>query len=135
MSESPERGGQEVIGVARVEGPIVVVEKTGRVGYDDVAHHTGPETYDFCAPKGMGTAADARERDFTINALSLRIWPVEGEAAVPVIDPTGGLADLEAGIEVPAVILDAGFVIHAGNRAEVEDRMWGARVAKADGGA
>jgi V/A-type H+-transporting ATPase subunit B len=37
MSESPERGGQEVIGVARVEGPIVVVEKAGRVGYDDVA--------------------------------------------------------------------------------------------------
>ncbi len=37
MSESPERGGQEVIGVARVEGPIVVVEGAGSVGYDDVA--------------------------------------------------------------------------------------------------
>jgi V/A-type H+-transporting ATPase subunit B len=37
MSESPERGGQEVIGVARVEGPIVVVEGAGRVGYDEVA--------------------------------------------------------------------------------------------------
>ncbi len=37
MSKSPERGGQEVIGVARVEGPIVVVEGAGSVGYDDVA--------------------------------------------------------------------------------------------------
>jgi V/A-type H+-transporting ATPase subunit B len=37
MSESPKRGGQEVIGVARVEGPIVVVERAGSVGYDEVA--------------------------------------------------------------------------------------------------
>ena len=36
MSEWLDRGGQEVIGVARVEGPIVVVEGTGSVGYDEV---------------------------------------------------------------------------------------------------
>jgi V/A-type H+-transporting ATPase subunit B len=36
MSESVELGVNEVVGVSRVEGPIVVVERTGRVGYDEV---------------------------------------------------------------------------------------------------
>jgi V/A-type H+-transporting ATPase subunit B len=36
MSELQDRGGQEVIGVARVEGPIVVAESVGDVGYDEV---------------------------------------------------------------------------------------------------
>jgi V/A-type H+-transporting ATPase subunit B len=36
MSELPDRGGQEVIGVARVEGPIVVAQSVGDVGYDEV---------------------------------------------------------------------------------------------------
>lgn len=36
MSEFLDRGGQEVVGVARIEGPIVVVEGTGSVGYDEV---------------------------------------------------------------------------------------------------
>ncbi len=36
MSESAVLGGQEVIGVARIEGPIVVVEGVGSVGYDEV---------------------------------------------------------------------------------------------------
>jgi V/A-type H+-transporting ATPase subunit B len=36
MSEFLDRGGQEVVGVARIEGPIVVVEGAGSVGYDDV---------------------------------------------------------------------------------------------------
>ena len=31
-----QRGGQEVAGVARVDGPIVVVEAAGNVGYDEV---------------------------------------------------------------------------------------------------
>ena len=35
--EIAEYGGQEVAGVARVEGPIVVVEGIGNVGYDEVA--------------------------------------------------------------------------------------------------
>jgi len=35
--EIAEFGGQEVAGVARVEGPIVVVEGIGNVGYDEVA--------------------------------------------------------------------------------------------------
>jgi len=36
MSELLDRGGQEVAGVARIEGPIVVVERAGNVGYDEV---------------------------------------------------------------------------------------------------
>jgi V/A-type H+/Na+-transporting ATPase subunit B len=36
MSELPDRGGQEVVGVARVEGPIVVAQSVGHVGYDEV---------------------------------------------------------------------------------------------------
>ena len=36
MSEQVEPGGQEVLGVSRVEGPIVVVEGPGNVGYDEV---------------------------------------------------------------------------------------------------
>jgi len=66
-------------------------------------------TYDFCAPKGEDAVTDARERDFTINTLSVRIWPVEDETTVPVIDPTGGLADLAAGIiriPSPSVLSD-----------------------------
>ncbi|MDP2991581.1 MAG: V-type ATP synthase subunit B, partial [Kiritimatiellota bacterium] len=36
MSELTEQGGQEVIGVSRVEGPILVVERAGDIGYDEV---------------------------------------------------------------------------------------------------
>jgi V/A-type H+-transporting ATPase subunit B len=36
MNELANRGGQEVIGVSRIEGPIVVVEGAGSVGYDEV---------------------------------------------------------------------------------------------------
>jgi V/A-type H+-transporting ATPase subunit B len=36
MSEGLGQAGQEVIGVRRIEGPLVVVEKPGRVGYDEV---------------------------------------------------------------------------------------------------
>jgi ABC-type sugar transport system substrate-binding protein len=67
--------------------------------------------------------------DGYLDATGVQDVFFESEAAVKA------LADLEAGIDVPAIILDAGFVIHAENRAEVEGRMWGARVAKADGGA
>jgi V/A-type H+-transporting ATPase subunit B len=36
MTGLSERGGQEVLGVQRIEGPLVVVERAGRVGYDEV---------------------------------------------------------------------------------------------------
>ena len=41
------------------------------------------------------------------------------------------IVDLAAGKEVPATILDPGFVIHRKNRAEMEDKMWGAMVSRA----
>jgi ABC-type sugar transport system substrate-binding protein len=68
--------------------------------------------------------------DGYLDATGVQDVFFESEAAVQA------LADLKAGREVPAVVLDEGFVIHAGNREEVEERMWGARVAKkaADGG-
>ena len=40
MSELLDRGGQEVLGVSRIEGPIIVVEDTGSVGYDEVVEVT-----------------------------------------------------------------------------------------------
>jgi V/A-type H+-transporting ATPase subunit B len=43
MSELPDRGGQEVIGVARIEGPIVVVQGVGNVGYDEVVEIVDPQ--------------------------------------------------------------------------------------------
>jgi V/A-type H+-transporting ATPase subunit B len=43
MSELPDRGGQEVVGVARVEGPIVVVQGVGNVGYDEVVEIVDPQ--------------------------------------------------------------------------------------------
>jgi V/A-type H+/Na+-transporting ATPase subunit B len=36
MSELIVQGGQEVIGVSRIEGPILVVENAGSIGYDEV---------------------------------------------------------------------------------------------------
>lgn len=67
--------------------------------------------------------------DGYLDATGVQDVFFESEAAVKA------LADLEAGVEVPAVILDEGFVIHAGNREEVKDRMWGARAAQqASGG-
>jgi len=36
MTETVELGGQEVLGVSRVEGPIIVVEGAANVGYDEV---------------------------------------------------------------------------------------------------
>jgi len=36
MNERIEQGGQEVIGVSRIEGPLIVVEGIGDVGYDEV---------------------------------------------------------------------------------------------------
>ena len=36
MSELITQGGQEVIGVSRIEGPILVVERAGAIGYDEV---------------------------------------------------------------------------------------------------
>ena len=63
--------------------------------------------------------------DGTLDATGVQDVFFEAEAAVAAI------RDLRAGKDVPARILDRGFVIHSGNRTEVAARMWGAKVAGA----
>jgi inositol transport system substrate-binding protein len=65
--------------------------------------------------------------DGTLDATGVQDVFFEAEAAVAAI------RDLHAGKDVPARILDRGFVIHSANRAEVAGRMWGAKVAGAKG--
>jgi inositol transport system substrate-binding protein len=65
--------------------------------------------------------------DGTLDATGVQDVFFEAEAAVSAI------RDLRAGKDVPARILDRGFVIHSGNRTEVAGRMWGAKVAGAKG--
>lgn len=57
-----------------------------------VAAREGAWTVDVSALRGTGIEADLALRDFTINAVAV---PLGGG---PVLDPTGGLADLEAGV-------------------------------------
>jgi inositol transport system substrate-binding protein len=64
--------------------------------------------------------------DGYLDATGVQDVFFEAESAVAAI------RDLRAGKDVPPRILDEGFVIHAGNRAEVARRMWGARVAGAE---
>jgi poly(A) polymerase/tRNA nucleotidyltransferase (CCA-adding enzyme) len=48
---------------------------------------------DFRAPT---LAADLALRDFTVNALAVALRPLLRDGRAPVVDPTGGLADLQA---------------------------------------
>ena len=41
MSEVTVQGGQEVLGVKRIEGPIIVVEGAANVSYDEVVEIQG----------------------------------------------------------------------------------------------
>lgn len=50
---------------------------------------------DFARLRGPDIVADLWERDFTINALAL---PARSRAREAIIDPTGGLEDIEAGM-------------------------------------
>ena len=43
MISAPEHGGQEVAGVARIEGPIVIVEGVSGIGYDEMAEVVDPQ--------------------------------------------------------------------------------------------
>ena len=44
MNEATVLGGQEVVGVGRIEGPILIVEGATNVSYDEV--HLVANTYD-----------------------------------------------------------------------------------------
>jgi poly(A) polymerase len=63
-------------GAARVAGPGVQLDLT-----------------DFRAPT---LAGDLAERDFTVNALAVEIDPLLSNGRAPIVDPTGGIADLRA---------------------------------------
>lgn len=49
---------------------------------------------DLSRPKGETIEADLAARDFTVNALAVKIDAVVGEESVVIIDPSGGLNDL-----------------------------------------
>ncbi len=55
-----------------------------------------PVIYDFAPFRAEDLAGDLRLRDFTINAVALPI--LAGDGPLPLIDPLGGLADLQHGI-------------------------------------
>jgi len=63
-------------GAARVVGPGIQVDLT-----------------DFRAPALEG---DLAERDFTVNALAVALDSLLANGRAPIVDPTGGLADLRA---------------------------------------
>jgi ABC-type sugar transport system substrate-binding protein len=66
--------------------------------------------------------AHAMLRDGYLDATGVQDVYFEAAASV------GTVLDRRAGKEVPAAILDPGFVIHQGNLAAMEPRMWGANV-------
>ena len=64
----------------------------------------------------------------TLDATGVQDVYFEAKAAIQA------LLDVKAGKAVPPVILDPGFVIHQGNKAEMAPRMWGAQVARKKAG-
>ncbi|MCL4506891.1 MAG: V-type ATP synthase subunit B [Chloroflexi bacterium] len=65
MSEALVLGGQEVIGVSRVEGPIIVVEGAGSVGYDEMV-----EVLDSQGRLRMGRVLEVGENMSVVEVFS-----------------------------------------------------------------
>ncbi len=65
MSERTDRGGQEVIGVSRVEGPILVVEKAGPIGFDEVV-----EVIDSSGQLRRGRVLEVGEKEAVIEVFA-----------------------------------------------------------------
>jgi len=85
---------------ARVSGGTVV--RTGeRFGAFRVVDRAG--TFDFCNMRGNEIEGDLKNRDISINsmAVTLRVFLEDGEVEKEVIDPTGGMDDLNNGIIRP----------------------------------
>ena len=75
----------------KIDAPAYVLDRerdTGRVVLADQA-----TTLDFARFRGPDLAADLGARDFTINALAI---PATAQTRSAIIDPGGGLRDLEA---------------------------------------
>jgi poly(A) polymerase len=58
----------------------------------------GKEIMDLAEFRGPGLEGDLRGRDFTLNALAVNLEAVLGRRPLELIDPLGGLADLEQGL-------------------------------------
>jgi V/A-type H+/Na+-transporting ATPase subunit B len=65
MSEFTTRGGEEVAGVARIEGPIVIVEGAGDIGYDEVV-----EVIDTQGNSRFGRVLDVSENMAVIEVFA-----------------------------------------------------------------
>ena len=77
----------------RLRCPFVPLDDTDRTGR--VVLRRG-FTIDISSFKGDGLETDLRKRDFTINAMALRLADVlDGQGSL--VDPLGGAADLAAG--------------------------------------
>ena len=58
--------------------------------------HAAPVTLDFASLQGASILEDLEQRDFTCNAIALRLAGSEPDPGSAWLDPTGGLKDLEA---------------------------------------
>ena len=65
MSELVNRGGQEVNGVSRVNGPIIIVENAGSVGYDEVV-----EIKDSTGHLRRGRILEVGEKEAVVEVFS-----------------------------------------------------------------
>jgi V/A-type H+/Na+-transporting ATPase subunit B len=65
MSEIANRGGQEVVGVSRIEGPILVVENAGVIGFDEVV-----EVIDSSGHLRRGRVLEVGEKMAVIEVFS-----------------------------------------------------------------
>ncbi len=71
-----------------------------------VAHGRQLDVADFRAPT---LEADLAARDYTVDALAVPLGPLLANGAAPIVDPTGGLADLRARrlrVPGPSVLTD-----------------------------
>jgi V/A-type H+-transporting ATPase subunit B len=65
MSELVNLGGQEVVGVGRIEGPILVVERAGSIGYDEVV-----EVIDSQGKRRLGRVLEVGEGMAVVEVFS-----------------------------------------------------------------
>ena len=73
--------------------PAYVMDRERDVGRVVLANEG--TTFDFTRFRGEHLEADLRDRDFTINAIALAVGEL---GMVELVDPTGGRADLDAGL-------------------------------------
>jgi len=91
---------REALSIARrvadhLGGHLVVLKEergTARVLVEEAGERFQLDLADF---RGDGIEADLRGRDLTVNAMAARLTELLGDGVAPLIDPLGGLEDLE----------------------------------------